>query len=84
MVARRAVGDAMRRADEAALKKARRAVHDVKVALGERGPVWWRDGAPDFDRHFVQNSPYARWYAGAVERAELRRREPRRGARRGR
>src|SRR5262245_41004990 len=85
MAARRALGDAMRRADEAALKKARRAVHQAKVALGERGPVWWLDGAPDFDRHLVENSPYARWYAGAVERAELRRRAPRRGrARRGR
>ena len=84
MAARRAVGDALRRADEAALKKARRAVHEAKVALGERGPVWWRDAAPDFDRHLVQNSPYARWYAGAVERAEMRRRAPRRGARRGR
>jgi hypothetical protein len=85
MAARQTVADAMRRADEAALKKARRAVHQAKVALGERGPVWWLDGAPDFDRHLVQNSPYARWYDGAVERTELRRRAPRRGrARRGR
>jgi hypothetical protein len=78
MAARRAVGEAMRGADEAALTRARRAVHEAKVALGERGPVWWRDGAPDFDRHLVHNSPYAGWYAGAVERAEMRRREPRR------
>ena len=34
----------------------------VEVALGERGPVWWDDGAPDFNRRMVANSPYARWY----------------------
>ena len=37
---------------------ARRRVHEAKVALGERGPVWWTDGAPDYNRHLVKNSPY--------------------------
>jgi hypothetical protein len=32
--------------------------------LGERGPVWWTDGAPDFNRKLVVNTPYADWYAG--------------------
>ena len=32
-------------------------------ALGERGPVWWSDGAPDFNRRMVKNTPYAGWYA---------------------
>ncbi|NHZ89888.1 hypothetical protein F2P45_12815 [Massilia sp. CCM 8733] len=33
-------------------------------ALGERGPVWWTDGAPDFNRRMAANTPYAAWYAG--------------------
>lgn len=36
----------------------------AKRALGERGPVWWDDGAPDFNRHLARNTPYADWYAG--------------------
>lgn len=42
---------------------ARRAVDAAKTALGERGPVWWTDGAPDFNRHLVKNTPYAAWHA---------------------
>ena len=33
--------------NEAKLKAARRQVNAAKEALGERGPVWWDDGAPD-------------------------------------
>lgn len=43
---------------------ARAAVQAVKVALGERGPVWLSDGAPDLNRHMIHRSPYAEWYAG--------------------
>jgi hypothetical protein len=42
---------------------ARAAVDAAKVALGERGPVWWDDGEPDFNRRLVRNTPYAVWYA---------------------
>lgn len=42
---------------------ARAAVDAAKVALGERGPVWWNDGEPDFNRRLVRNTPYADWYA---------------------
>jgi hypothetical protein len=38
-------------------------VDETKRALGERGPVWWKDGAPDLSRHVVKNPPYADWYA---------------------
>jgi hypothetical protein len=31
--------------------------------LGERGPVWWHDGAPDLNRHMIKNTPYADWFA---------------------
>jgi hypothetical protein len=42
---------------------ARAAVDAAKVGLGERGPVWWTDGEPDFNRRLVKNTPYAVWYA---------------------
>ena len=49
MTARRAVRDAKARKDPDAEAAAHRAVDDVKRALGERGPVWWKDGAPDLN-----------------------------------
>ena len=61
MAARRAVRHD--RDDAAAVARARRRVHLAKVALGERGPVWWSDGAPDFNRKLVVNTPYASWFA---------------------
>lgn len=62
MDARRAVGAAKRAGDEGAEKAARAQVHAAKVALGERGPVWWEDGAPDENRKMVRNSSYADWW----------------------
>ena len=59
MDARRAVAAAKRAEDPQAEKTARAAVHEAKVALGERGPVWWDDGAPDYTRKLVTNTPYA-------------------------
>ena len=49
------------------LMKARRArdrqgVDRAKRALGERGPVWWSDGAPDYNRRMARNTPYADWF----------------------
>jgi hypothetical protein len=41
---------------------ARAIVNQTKTALGERGPVWWSDGAPDYNRHLVKNTPYAQWF----------------------
>ena len=63
MTARRAVRNAKGMADAAAEAAAHHAVDVAKRALGERGPVWWTDGAPDFNRHLVKNTPYAGWYA---------------------
>ncbi|PBJ83954.1 hypothetical protein CMZ84_05640 [Lysobacteraceae bacterium NML93-0399] len=63
MDARRAVKHARQADDADSLAAARRDVDAAKHALGERGPVWWRDGAPDYNRHMVHNSPYADWYA---------------------
>jgi hypothetical protein len=64
MEARRTVGVAKRKNDGALLRAARQEVEAVKVALGERGPAWWDDGSPDYNRHLAKNTPYARWYAG--------------------
>jgi len=41
---------------------ARAAVDAAKIALGERGPVWWADGAPDYNRRLAKNTPYAAWF----------------------
>ena len=63
MAARRAKGAAIRAQDPDAREAARRRVDDAKVALGERGPVWWTDGAPDLTRHLARTTTYAGWFA---------------------
>jgi hypothetical protein len=60
--ARRDVKAALRQQDPTRLAAARAAVHEAKVALGERGAPWWTDGAKDYNRHLVKNSPYAEWH----------------------
>jgi hypothetical protein len=62
MQARRAVGQALKAGDDTAVTAARADVDAAKVALGERGPVWWQDGAPDLNRHMARNTPYADWF----------------------
>ena len=63
MDARRRVGAAKRAGDLEAEAAARQDVDAAKRALGERGPVWWSDGAPDLNRRMVTSTPYAEWYA---------------------
>jgi hypothetical protein len=63
MTARRAVRDAKQDADLKAEVAAHKAVDDVKRALGERGPVWWKDCSPDLNRHMAKSTLYAAWYA---------------------
>jgi len=67
MNARRQVKKAKQVEDTAALEKARFQVNQTKVALGERGPVWWNDNAPDYSRCLAKNTPYADWYAALNE-----------------
>ena len=62
MNARRAVKAALKSGKAEELALARKAVDTAKVALGERGPVWWTDGAPDLNRHKVAGSTYAEWW----------------------
>ncbi|MFO0849673.1 MAG: hypothetical protein U0871_14135 [Gemmataceae bacterium] len=62
MTARADVARANRAGDDALRKDARRRVDAAKVALGERGPVWWADGAPDYNRRMAVNTPYRGWF----------------------
>lgn len=69
MRARAQVRTARLAEDADALAGARKAVDRAKVALGERGPVWWTDGSPDLNRHLARNTPYAEWFAALHEAA---------------
>ncbi|SDB05657.1 hypothetical protein [Belnapia rosea] len=60
MAARRAILKA--KDDPEARRAARSGVDAAKRALGERGPPWWTDGAPDYNRHMVANTPYTNWF----------------------
>jgi hypothetical protein len=62
MRARTAVGHARRSGDRDAERRARAAVHAAKLGLGERGPAWWSDGTPDFNRYLARNTPYGDWF----------------------
>ncbi|MGR3484809.1 MAG: hypothetical protein ACU0BF_05650 [Paracoccaceae bacterium] len=69
MQARRAVRDAD---GPEATAAARARVQAAKEALGERGPVWWEDGAPDVTRHAPWNTAYADWWRGLDDAARAR------------
>jgi len=67
MDARRAKKAALSDDDRAAVARARSRVDAAKTALGERGPVWWSDGAPDETRRMARTTRYAEWFAAAEE-----------------
>lgn len=71
MDARRAVGHAKRTADIDAERAARAAVDVAKRAIGERGPPWWDDGAPDLNRRMAKNTCYAAWFAASQLASEV-------------
>jgi hypothetical protein len=70
MSARRAIAAAS--GDRARMARARALVNRCKVALGERGPVWWRDKAPDYNRFLVANTPYAQWWQRRQRRTKMK------------
>lgn len=72
MTARRSVKAALRTGDAEAIRTARSQVQAAKEALGERGPVWWDDGAPDFNRRRIEDSPYSDWWRDEVGRSTQR------------
>ena len=67
MAARRAVGAALASGDAGAERAARDQVNQAKIGLGERGPVWWDDGAPDLNRRMAKNTVYAEWFEGLAQ-----------------
>lgn len=59
----------------AAQASARAAVDAAKVALGERGPPWWTDGAPNFNQRIAKSTPMlsgSRAYRYPHEELEVR------------
>ena len=48
-------------------RAARDRVEDAKRSLGETGPVWWDDGAPDESGLAPDASSYADWWASLSE-----------------
>lgn len=57
MQARRAVGQALRASDASALRDACDQVEAAKAGLGERGLVWWTNGAPKYNRTWLKTRP---------------------------
>lgn len=47
---------------QARMKNDRAAALNSKIALGEAGPVWWRDGAPDVSGFAPAETDYADWW----------------------
>jgi hypothetical protein len=68
MHARRSVRAALSAHNPQAEMLARAQVHDAKRRLGERGPVWWHDGAPDLSRRLAATTDYRSWYKDAEKR----------------
>jgi len=68
MKGRRDVQTATKNQDLEAVRDARRRVDEAKVALGERGPVWWDDGSPDYNSFKVYNTPYRSWWENLEQR----------------
>ena len=69
MQARRAIKDAT---SDTQIRATRARVEAAKRALGERGPVWWDDGAPDEGGLHPKNSSYADWWATLDAAAQAR------------
>ena len=34
----------------------------AKTTLGEAGPVWWEDDAPDYSGQYPSETPYKDWW----------------------
>ena len=72
MDARRAVRDALRSGAETDLTSARARVQAAKMALEERGGVWWTDGAPGLNLHMARTTSYAAWLSSLRDRVSNR------------
>lgn len=52
--------------------RARADVDAAKRRLGEAGPVWWADGAPEESGQHPASSSYAAWWSGLDAEARAR------------
>jgi len=55
--------------DDVEVRELRLEIDRIKRALGERGPVWWADDAPDYNGRMVTATPYASWWSQSTPRA---------------
>lgn len=62
MDARRAVRQARQKGRASDEARAHKDVDAAKRELGERGPTWWTDGAPDLNRHLARTTLYRDWF----------------------
>lgn len=62
MRARRDIAFARRRGETTLEAEARSRVNRAKVALGERGPVWWDEAEGDYNQRLAESTPYANWF----------------------
>jgi len=53
---------AIKKLMQARMAKDASAVLEAKTDLGEAGPVWWKDGAPDYSGLNPAETPYAAWW----------------------
>jgi len=52
---------------QARMAKDSDAVLSAKIALGEAGPVWWNDNAPDYSGQPPSQTPYADWWQALTD-----------------
>jgi len=53
---------AIKRLMQARMSKDKQAVLAAKTELGEAGPAWWSDGAPDYSGEHPTDTPYGDWW----------------------
>ena len=58
--------------DDGARREAKSAVVAAKTQLGESGPVWWADGAPDEHGLTPPESRYSGWWDALSEDERLK------------
>ena len=53
---------AIKKLMQARLARDQSAVLEAKIELGEAGPIWWQDGAPDYSGLCPTQTPYVEWW----------------------
>ena len=53
---------AVKKLMQARMAKDSKGVLAAKTTLGEAGPVWWEDDAPDYSGQHPSETPYKEWW----------------------